>query len=579
MSNVSKQKPSYFRAFIILNIICITFVILFFLVFTAGSIAKREKEIIRNMEEASYQASRIQTVMHSYRTKTLRMAADHIAKFHIYDRANIVSILKTLEIADLYETFYVEKSGGDYYGFNKQYKSGINFSNSKQLREMLESYSEDTSAAHLHPRTGKLSVAFCSNIGKQDKYLVGIADYDKLITVDVVAAGNSSYSCILSKDGTIEVESKKFDTDAYGDFFELWESQTQLKSELEKFKSDMAQEKSGSVVVKDKNNRRVIICYNLLGTASDNWKYYTTVSYLDELMSYHPLSAPNIILIVIIAVILLGDLAAVFWQNKALKLSLKTAQEASDAKSDFLSKMSHEIRTPLNAILGMNELAKINIDDKAEVLSCLDEMESASQHLNLLVSDILDLAKIEKEKMQLTLEPFSLDNMINSISTLYNAKATQVKIKFNVYKYVSNVTILGDELRIKQIIINLISNAFKFTPEGGMVDFIISEKEQTDSDIVLDFAVRDTGSGIKAESLGKIFEAFEQADNTALAVSQGTGLGLAIANGFARLMGGYITAQSEHQVGSEFTFSAKFELTKPELSVQSKEREVPNLVG
>ncbi|MEG0021122.1 MAG: hypothetical protein RR728_11275, partial [Oscillospiraceae bacterium] len=216
MSNISKHKPSYFKGFIVLNIISITFVILFFLVFTANSITKREKEVIRNMEEASYQASRIQTVMHSYRTKTLRMAADHIAKFHIYDRENIVSILKTLEIADLYETFYVEKTGKDYYGFNKEYKSGMNFSNSKQLREMLESYSEDTSAAHLHPRTGKLSVAFCSNIGKQDKYLVGIADYDKLITVDVVAAGNSSYSCILSKDGTIEVESKKFDTDAYG---------------------------------------------------------------------------------------------------------------------------------------------------------------------------------------------------------------------------------------------------------------------------------------------------------------------------------------------------------------------------
>ncbi|RDB61303.1 hybrid sensor histidine kinase/response regulator [Gordonibacter sp. 28C] len=236
------------------------------------------------------------------------------------------------------------------------------------------------------------------------------------------------------------------------------------------------------------------------------------------------------------------------------------AQQASLAKTDFLSRMSHEIRTPMNGIMGMTAIALESIGDDDKVRECLEKVTLSSEHLLSLINDILDMSKIESGKIEIKCEAFDLATFIGSLAAVFRTQAAERGISFDaVVEGSVPESVVGDPLRLNQVVYNLMGNAFKFTPEGGSVTLRIERLEDgEDGRLWLRFAVDDTGCGIEPEYLDKIFGSFEQGDASVARLHGGTGLGLAITKRFVELMGGRIRVASVAGHGSSFAVDVPF---------------------
>lgn len=242
-------------------------------------------------------------------------------------------------------------------------------------------------------------------------------------------------------------------------------------------------------------------------------------------------------------------------QSDELREAIADAARANSAKSDFLANMSHEIRTPINAIMGMNEMI-LREGREPVVREYAQNIESASRALLSLVNDILDFSKVEAGKMDIVPGNYRLGRLLSEVSTMINVKAEEKQLTFiiNVSEDLPD-QLEGDAVRIRQILINLLNNAVKYTNEGGITLTITGEKLAEDSDItVFRFAVADTGIGIKPEDMGNLFKNFVRLDLNRNRSVEGTGLGLALTYRLAQAMGGNVEVTSEYGVGSTFTF-------------------------
>ncbi|MDO4272466.1 MAG: ATP-binding protein [Eubacteriales bacterium] len=227
---------------------------------------------------------------------------------------------------------------------------------------------------------------------------------------------------------------------------------------------------------------------------------------------------------------------------------------ASRAKSEFLSRMSHEIRTPMNGIIGMVQIALQEGQKQERVLDCLQKIENSSQYLLGLINDILDMSKIESGKMKLDPVDFNLRHMFEDISGLIEPQANGKNITYEQEISLKHDWFFGDRLRISQVLINLLGNAVKFTPEGGRVTLKAKENVLGDGKTEVYFEVKDNGIGISKENQERVFHSFEQAEGNGMSQSSGTGLGLAISSRLVQLMDGEIKLDSEKGKGSCFYF-------------------------
>jgi signal transduction histidine kinase/ActR/RegA family two-component response regulator len=267
---------------------------------------------------------------------------------------------------------------------------------------------------------------------------------------------------------------------------------------------------------------------------------------LDQFQHY----ADNVISIIIAAIFigLVTKGVSMLYIREQIK-----AEVASKAKGDFLAQMSHEMRTPMNAIIGMSSILSAT-DDIEQHRDGIKKIETASAHLLGVINDILDMSKIEANKLELFEESFDFNNMIDGILTVMNFDIENKHLSFEVNidpaipKY-----LLGDKLRLTQVITNLLSNAVKFTPAGGKISLTAELTEEKDSLYAIRITVSDTGIGITDEQLSRLFTSFEQADNSTSRKFGGTGLGLSISKRIIELMGGSIRAQSVPDQGSTFT--------------------------
>ena len=240
-------------------------------------------------------------------------------------------------------------------------------------------------------------------------------------------------------------------------------------------------------------------------------------------------------------------------KNEHLVELKELAEEASRSKSTFLANMSHEIRTPINAITGMATIAR-STDDLAKIHDSLDKVEAASRQLLGIINDILDMSKIEANRMELALEPFDLPAMLHNMMSIIetNAATKQHTLHVDIASNVPNV-VVGDDMRLSQILLNLLSNAVKFTPERGTISLEAAVVESNSQSYVLEVKVQDTGIGMSQEQQQRLFQSFEQADASISKRFGGSGLGLVISKNLAELMGGGISLQSELGEGSCFT--------------------------
>ncbi len=256
--------------------------------------------------------------------------------------------------------------------------------------------------------------------------------------------------------------------------------------------------------------------------------------------------------------------------NKALEDALKAAEEANCAKSSFLSNMSHDIRTPMNAIMGMTSIGLAHIDEKLRVQDCLLKIKTASAHLMSLVNDVLDMSRIDSGRMTLNEEEFSIADLIHDIVVIMRPQAVlkNQDLQFDITD-IYEENLLGDPLRLRQIIVNIIGNAVKYTQENGNIKVSFSQYkkdgtqncEANGEKVWLLFICEDNGMGMSREFLQRIFMPFERVKNSTIGKIEGTGLGMSIVKSLVDSMGGNILVESEEGKGSRFTVRLPISVT------------------
>lgn len=267
------------------------------------------------------------------------------------------------------------------------------------------------------------------------------------------------------------------------------------------------------------------------------------------------------LVIVVIALVMMFSLfSTMLRREKELDHQIVQAEERNKAKTDFLSNMSHDIRTPMNAIVGFTDLALLDTGNRPKVEEYLEKIKASSAHLLSLINDVLEMSRIESGKIELAEERVNLPELLHNLNAIITG---QVEAKhqelFMDALHVSNENILCDKLRLNQVLLNLVSNAIKYTPSGGKIFIrIIQKSEVTDGKANYEIQVKDTGIGMTAEFAAKVFEAFEREKTSTVSGIQGTGLGMAITKRIVDLMGGTITVDTAPGEGTEFIVAVTF---------------------
>ena len=247
-------------------------------------------------------------------------------------------------------------------------------------------------------------------------------------------------------------------------------------------------------------------------------------------------------------------------KNIALQLAVQRETKANLAKREFLFNMSHDIRTPMNAIIGFTALAQTHIDDRGQVEDYLKKISVSSQHLLSLINDVLDMSRIESGKVTLEAKPVHLPELVHELRDIIQAVVSKKDLSLTLDTVgVENEDIIADPLRLEQILINVLANAVKFTPDGGQISLWIVQKDTAPAGYAdFEFHIKDNGIGMSEEFQKHIFEQFARERTSTVSKIQGTGLGMAITKSLVDMMGGRITVKSGQGKGSEFTISLRF---------------------
>ncbi|MDE6655668.1 MAG: response regulator, partial [Anaeroplasmataceae bacterium] len=261
-------------------------------------------------------------------------------------------------------------------------------------------------------------------------------------------------------------------------------------------------------------------------------------------------------------------------QKNVLSEALAQAQYANKAKTTFLNNMSHDIRTPMNAIIGFTSLAVTHIDNKEQIRGYLSKIMTSGNHLLSLINDVLDMSRIESGKVKIEEKENSLPEIMHDLKTIVQADVKSKQLEFYIDTLdVTNETIICDKLRLNQVLLNLLSNAMKYTKPGGMVSVrVIQTAEAPEGYASYKFSVKDTGIGMSPEFLKHVFEPFEREQTSTVSGIQGTGLGLAITKNIVDMMGGSITVESEVGKGSEFVVTFNFRVKETPVETQQIEK-------
>ncbi len=281
------------------------------------------------------------------------------------------------------------------------------------------------------------------------------------------------------------------------------------------------------------------------------------LSVLDDVKDSHLFSSLIQVFLIIAALLILFDIYYRIQQReRKVEVEKALAEESSRAKSSFLSNMSHEIRTPLNAIIGLNNIALRDPELPTRTRDQLEKMGASAKHLLSLINDILDMSRIESGRMVLKTEEFFFREFLDQINIIINGQCVDKGLNYgcDIIGQVADYYI-GDDMKLKQVLINVLGNSVKFTEAPGEVTLTVEQVNQFEEFCVLRFTIKDTGIGMEKEYISKIFEAFSQEDGTTTNPYGGSGLGMALTKNFVEMMNGEIQVESEKGAGSVFTIT------------------------
>ncbi|MCI9474134.1 MAG: response regulator [Flavonifractor sp.] len=380
------------------------------------------------------------------------------------------------------------------------------------------------------------------------------------------------YSHIIRYDGSFVIRSGDAFRDNYFDRIQaLFEDEgADGRQYIQELEVAMVSQEDYNTVLQFGHERRHLYCTRL---EYSEWYLVTVMPYgtLDE--AVNELSGQWLYLVFAGCAIILTALLLVFWryflllkaQMAELEEARQAAEAANKAKSEFLSNMSHDIRTPMNAIVGMTAIATANISDKKQVQNCLRKITLSSKHLLGLINDVLDMSKIESGKMTLNSDLVSLRELMDGLVSIVQPQVRSKRQQFDVFIHdIIAENVCCDSVRLNQIMLNFLSNAVKFTPEGGVIHVSLYQKPSPKGEnfVQTHLLVKDNGIGMSAEFKAKIFESFSREDSTRVHKTEGTGLGMAISKYIVDAMGGSISVESELGKGSEFHVTLDLEVAE-----------------
>ena len=419
-------------------------------------------------------------------------------------------------------------------------------------------------SAYTNPLNGVQSIAFLNNIKVLDSET---GDMRKALIIRVVPVSRLEQKLVFLKgeyenveislidwDGDYMIHGKSMENNNFFEYLKTYNpmSAQEYNNVLETIRTDI-----GSMHIHNSKDEDCVIAYTPL-TALDSW---FLVAYIpaSELIVNRSIDWQSLGIVTLgLMILLCFNLMILLNFNRKLTVVAEAANQANEAKSYFLSTMSHDIRTPMNAIIGMNEM--ILRDSRDDVIAMYSEnIKAAGNTLLGIINDILDFSKIEAGKMEIMEVDYNCASLLNDIVNMVQRKADEKNLDFRLDVDPDIPRCLhGDEIRIKQVITNILSNAVKYTKEGS-VTFSIKSSECKDNSgyVMLHVSVEDTGIGIKKEDLDKLFVAFERIDEKKNRNIEGTGLGMAIAQSFLNMMGSRIQVESEYGKGSVFSFDLK----------------------
>ena len=408
-----------------------------------------------------------------------------------------------------------------------------------------------------------VSAEYTMSNGETSTALVASLPADYIAeTLSLYSETSLVYSHIIRRDGTFVIRSGDAYRENYFDriqalFEEQGESGEQCIRELE---AAMDAGEDYTALLTLGSERRHLQCNKL---PYSEWFLVTVLPYgqLDETVS--DLGRASLYLAFLCCAVVLAALLLVFLQySKILREQMaeldkarKEAIHANKAKSEFLSNMSHDIRTPMNAIVGMTAIATANIDDKQQVQNCLKKITLSSRHLLGLINDVLDMSKIESGKLTLNMDQISLREVMDSIVSIAQPQVRSKHQQFDVFIHdISTENVCCDSVRLNQVLLNILGNALKFTPDGGLIQVSLYEEESPKGEgyVRTHIVVKDNGIGMTPEFKEKIFESFVREDSARVRRTEGSGLGMAITKYIVDTMGGTIEVESELGKGSEF---------------------------
>ncbi len=418
--------------------------------------------------------------------------------------------------------------------------------------------------AYTDPVKGIQSMAFCNGVKVVEDGELRDALLLRVVPVSALeqkwAFPNTDYEqaeiSVFDSDGSYIIKSKSIKNSNFFEFYKSYNMDNYMKTD--NFEQ-MLINNSGSLKLFNSRGEECIIAYTPV-TSTDNW---VIIMYM-PMSGFEPVSIDWILVWVVFAgllTLLVLDLTVMINFNSKLAAAAIDAENANKAKTYFLSAMSHDIRTPMNSILGMNEMV-LRESDNENIIVYSEHIRASGNTLLGLINDILDFSKIEAGKLSIIPVDYEISSVLNDLVNMVQmrAEAKGLKLDLNINENLPRM-LNGDEIRIKQVVTNLLTNAVKYTKHGKVTFSIDYEKNGPDH-IMLNVSVRDTGTGIREEDMGRLFSAFDRIDEHNNRNIEGTGLGLTITQSILELMGSSLDISSEYGKGSTFGFSVKQKVIK-----------------